>query len=255
MCLQPGSDVVSRLRQNQLAAIGLGTRGAGPLFELAMLGRFGRPLRPRHVILAFFEGNDWTNLEKELPLPWLKDALLETEDYGSRDMNAEQLAKSRQIIAGHIKDKVPVIEMLKRTRVVRNFLALNQTASLMGLAYPQNSPMIPEYKTVLERAKKMTGGWGGELTLLYIPQSGRFYGLLPHRFAYDHLRVKVMQAAKDVGIKIIDLAELFANESGPHLFYASDGHFSERGAAFTAQVIADHIAGKSVMNVVAEQES
>ena len=104
--------------------------------------------------------------------------------------------------------------------------------------------MIPEYKTVLERAKKMTGGWGGELTLLYVPQSVRFYGLLPHRFAYDHLHVKVMQAAKEVGIKIVDLSELFANESEPHLFYASDGHFSERGAAFTAQVIADHIAGK-----------
>ena len=253
MCQQPGKDVVSLLRKNQLTSIGLGTRGAGPLFELATLGRFGKPLQPRHVIFAFFEGNDWENLSQELRLSWLTDALSENADYGPREISAERLAQSRQVIAGLIIDKPPVTDVLKRTRVLRNFLALNQTATQIGLAYPKNSYKIPEYKTVLERAKKLTESWGGELTLLYIPQSARFQGLLPHHFTYDQLRMEVIRSAQDVGIKTIDLVELFSNESEPQLFYGTaDAHFSEHGAAFTAQAIADHIAGKSVVKIISQ---
>jgi SGNH hydrolase-like domain, acetyltransferase AlgX len=250
MCLQPGKDMVSLLRQNHLASIGLGTRGAGPLFELAMLGRFGKPLRARHVVFAFFEGNDWENLGLELTLPWLHDALTENADYGPSEMSAEQLQKSKEMIEGLTTDRLPVIEVLKRTRVVRNFLALNQTATQIGLSYPKNSPEIPEYKNVLQRAKDMTENWGGDLTLLYIPQSIRFQGLLPHQFAYDNLHAKVMRAAHDVGIKAIDLVDLFADESEPQTFFGLDAHFSERGAAFAAGAIASHFAGDLVTKVV-----
>ena len=149
------------------------------------------------------------------------------------------------MIAGLLTDKSPIFDVLNRTRVLRNFLALNQTAMQIGLAYPKNFYQIPEYDIVLERAKKLTESWGGKLTLLYIPQSARFQGLLRHHFAYDRLRMAVIRSAQERGIKTIDLVELFSNEREPQRFYGTeDAHFSEHGAAFAAQAIANHIAPK-----------
>ena len=82
-CLPPGDDLASQLRQHGVNVASLGIRGNGPLLELAALGRFGPELKPKHVVMAFFEGNDWENLRSELKFPSLQAALSPGADFGT----------------------------------------------------------------------------------------------------------------------------------------------------------------------------
>jgi SGNH hydrolase-like domain, acetyltransferase AlgX len=239
ICQPPGMDVVSQLRSTHPASVALASRGSGPLFELAVLGRFGKNLRPRHVIVAFFEGNDWENLQHELTLPWLRQGLSQQADFGQPTTPSETLTKAASVLTAVRRDAIAPVEVLLKTRIVRNFLALNQTMTQLGLSYPKASPDLPEFADVLHRAKEITNAWGGQLTILYIPQSVRYIGVLPRQFVYDRLRHKVLAAADAAGIDIIDLVELFGKEADPASFYAPDAHFSERGAAFTAAAISN----------------
>jgi hypothetical protein len=247
MCQSPGKDIASQLREEIPETVSLGTRGAGPLFGLAALGRFGKEMHPQHVIIAFFEGNDWENLSGELKIPWLKSALLPEADFGPANPSPELLQKSRELNAKVRDSTVPAFAILTKTRIVRNFLALNQTSTQLGLTYPKTTENKPEYRVVLARAKELTESWNGKVTLLYIPQSVRYIGLFPRDFIYDKLRTRVIKQAKDQGIEVIDLVEAFRSESNPARFYAADAHFSDEGAAYAANAIKKQIlsAGKS----------
>src|SRR3546814_4332558 len=88
ICLEPGKDLAGQLRRQSPGTIGIGSRGSGPLFELAMLGRYGPHLRPKSVVMAFFEGNDWENLDDELKQPYLRQALARAARFGSPTLPA-----------------------------------------------------------------------------------------------------------------------------------------------------------------------
>ncbi|QIG50571.1 hypothetical protein G5V57_24275 [Nordella sp. HKS 07] len=78
---------------------------------------------------------------------------------------------------------------------------------------------------------------GGELRLLYIPQAARYGGMISHEFVYDSLRNRVLKAAAEAGVEVIDLAEMFKKREDVQSLYASDWHFSEEGARVAAQAI------------------
>jgi hypothetical protein len=241
ICQPPGRDITGQLRNNFPESVSLATRGSGPLFELAVLGRFGKALKPRHIVVAFFEGNDWENLEGELEDQWLPAALSPGADFGPAKLPDDVLAKATVAIAGVREKNAAPVEVVLRTRIVRNFFALSQTAVQLGLAYPKVAPDLPEYAEVLRRAKELASSWGGDLTLLYVPQNARYIGALPHGFVHDRLRNKVLAAAAEAGVDVIDLVELLGKESNPEDYYGRDAHFSERGAAFAAAAIAKKI--------------
>jgi hypothetical protein len=241
MCQSPGQDITSQLRVMRPMSISLGSRGSGPLMQVAMLGRFGKSLRPRHVIFAFFEGNDWENLQEELNLPWLRQALRPNADYGPPTLSNDMRSKTVSILTKVREERMAPFEVLFRTRLIRNFLALNQTMTQLGLAYPKSPPDIPEFVDVLRRIRELAETWGGRITVLYIPQSTRYIGAFPRQFVFDQLRRKVLAATSETGLEVIDMAELFSKQPNPASFYGSDAHFSEQGAAFTAAAINDKI--------------
>lgn len=241
-CLPPGRDLVSRIRATHPATVGIGMRGAGPLAELARLGRFGPVLRPPVVVIAFFEGNDWDNLKVELDMPWLRAALEPDADFGSLAPAPETVHRAEAIFRDWDGMTTSSVEdVFERTRFVRNFFALHQTALQLGLSYPQVPPPQPVYRDVLRRAKELTNEWGGEIVLVYIPRTDRFHGLLPQDFAFDRLRGYVRSAAADADIRVVDLTTIFRQQADPRGLYAPDSHLSERGTAVAAQAILDAI--------------
>jgi hypothetical protein len=61
----PSALITTRLARLQGKTVAnLGHSGYGPQHELAVLKRFGLPLKPRMVIWAFFEGNDLSDMEE-----------------------------------------------------------------------------------------------------------------------------------------------------------------------------------------------
>lgn len=240
-CLPPGRDFVGRLRAFHPGAVGFGTRGNGPLLELAALRRFGRDLKPKHVVLAFFEGNDWRNLESELRLPWLRSAL-EGAEVGAPPAPAPVIAAARAMTERHAEREITFADLWSRTKLPRNAAALHFTWSALGLAYPRVPREHPEFVDVLEKMRDAAQQMGARFTLLYIPQPGRYFGLLPQAYVYDQLRERVLEAAAKVRVDVIDLDPIFRENGPPMRFFHPDGHFNEEGAAFAAEALATRLS-------------
>lgn len=240
-CLPPGKDVVSRLREQIPGSVSLATRGNGPLLQLAVLGRYGPALRPRHVVMAFFEGNDWRNLRAELSRPWLRGALAPRPQFGPVPAPAPTLARAEELALAWGQREISATDVLFSAKFIRQFLALQLTGTKLGLAYSMAPRDRPEYAELLRRAQQLTEEWGGRFTLLYLPRAERHLGLLPRDFVFDLLRAKVLAAAREVGVETIDLVPTFAAAAEPRRLFAADGHFSEGGAVLAADAIAAHL--------------
>lgn len=240
-CLPPGRDFISRLREIRPGSVGFGTRGNGPLLELAVLRRFGQGLRPKHVVVAFFEGNDWRNLGLELQIPWLRSALRDDVQAGAPPAPEPVIGALRSMAERHADRRVTFTDLLVRTKILRNVSALHFTSLALGLAYPRAPAQHPEFEAVLAKMKGAAEEMGADFKLLYIPQPGRYLGLLPQEFVADQLRNKVLDAAARAGVEVVDLVPIFREEAAPMRFYHADGHFNEQGAAVAAEALAERL--------------
>lgn len=245
-CLRPGEDLASQLRRDGVSTVGVGIRGNGPLTELASLGRYGPTLKPRHVFMVFFEGNDWKNLKNELKQPWMSASLDERVDFGTPAGAGDPKILSPSETLDPRARPVTTLDLLLRTEVLRNFLALQQTFTLLGLNYPKATPEIPEFRRILKRASELAASWGGSFTLVYLPRVDRFMGAFSASSAFDPLRVQVVQSAASEAVPVIDLSSEFDELPNPQDLYAPDGHFNSAGAAFAAEVVAEHIRQDTV---------
>jgi hypothetical protein len=238
ICLPDGMDLVSQVRALGTNVVGIGIRGAGPLLELAMLGRFGPVIRPRQVVIVFYEGNDWDNLGHEVKYPWLRGALGPNARFGSATMSEMAKDKAEAIIANWtVDDRSRASLALARANLLRNSLALHQTWTQLGLGYPKAAREMPVYDRIVMRSKALVTAWGGQLVILYVPQTSRFIGLFPHGFVYDRIRDRVAMAASRNKVPMIDLSPHFAAAPDPLALFASDGHLSVRGARVAATAL------------------
>ncbi|WP_265518341.1 GDSL-type esterase/lipase family protein [Nitratireductor luteus] len=237
-CLRPGVDLASRLRQHVPNTVSMGIRGNGPLIELATLGRYGPILKPNHVVMAFFEGNDWENLQRSLNQPWLRIALQPDARFGTPSSAVQTVHKARSVMDEINKEEVTMTDLVARRSFLRNFAALQMTGTSLGLLYPKVSGEIPEFQQTLRRAKKLTESWGGCFYLLYIPRVDRFVGLFPSDPGFSHLEDLVRQAAAAENVHVIHLKTAFRRHPEPARLYAPDAHFSQEGAVLAADTIA-----------------
>ena len=237
ICLPKGLDLAGQIRKRNGSLVSLGTRGAGPLFELAVLGRYGPVVRPRWTVIAFYEGNDWENLSSELRAPWLRQALAPNADFGPirlpREIDKRASLELRELNGEGTPDTE---EILARTSITRNFLALHQTWTQLGLGYPTAAHDIPEYDRILRRSREIAASWGGRVAIVYIPQNSRYIGVLPHAFVYDELRTMVRDTAGRNGIPFIDLTPAYSAQKEPLAVYG-ENHLTPQGTALSAEVI------------------
>jgi hypothetical protein len=237
MCQKAGEDVAALIRKSGRNALSLGFRGNGPLMEYATLGRYGPALRPKLTAIVYYAGNDGENLETEIGTPWLREALSPDADFGALSPTAERIDAARRAVERFWRDE-GVATKTYEARLWRNFFALIQTASVLGLHYPATPKALPQYEDILRRMRALTQSWGGDLVVLYVSRAERFRGALPHEFAFRANERHVADAARRAGVDVINMASEFKRRGDPRAFYASDGHFSEKGAALAAELIA-----------------
>jgi hypothetical protein len=243
ICLPDGQDLAGQVRKRQPGTVSFGTRGAGPLLDLAVVGRYGPIVRPTWTVIVFYEGNDWQDLEGELHTPWLRDVLDPRVDFGPESVSGATLQRARAQIDHWQRLGAPKqMNVLQKTHVFRNFLALHQTWTRLGLGYPKVGREKPEFPAAIARAKAIAGGWGGRVAIVYVPQTGRFEGLIPNAFIFDQIRDQVTTAAADNGVPMIDLTPTFSGDPDVRGLYAQ-GHLSARGARLAAARLDRFLAG------------
>ncbi len=238
ICLPREQSLVGQLRQAMPATVGIGTRGAGPGLELATLGRFGPMVKPRTIVMAYFEGNDWENLSRADAVSWLRKAVEPNVDFGPAHVTPATLARVDAVNRLWATQSPAPMRVIRNSQVVRNFLALNQSATAFGLYYPKVSPEQPIYGRVLARARQLADGMGARLVLVYIPAIDRFNGWLPRDFVWNQQRRQVFAAADAAGVARLDLTLAFRAQANPAALYAADSHFNVKGAGVAAAAIA-----------------
>ncbi|MEM7741925.1 MAG: hypothetical protein AAF225_14130 [Pseudomonadota bacterium] len=192
--------------------------------------------------MMFFEGNDWQNMDRQTPAPYLASALDLTVPVGNPEDVLLRHERSHGVIQGWWKDaEQSSSTMLARRSWLRNFVALQQTSLVLGLHYPKASREKPEFAKMLDIAQGVVKGWGGDFMVVYVPQVDRFVGLLPSSAAFDDLRNLVVDAAGETGVPLIDLTPAFKAHPAPRNLYASDSHFSPDGARLAAEIILNHL--------------
>lgn len=250
-CLPNGADFVSQLRNYAPQSASIALRGSGPLFELAMLRRVAPILKPSKIYVAFYEGNDWANLERELTMAWLREALDPAANPGDFSLSPAMADDVREITDSFWESDTATEKLFTRSPFIRNFFALTQTMNALGLIYPELPMEQPDFEAVLTGFKQTAAEIGAEVTLVYIPDRGRYQGVFKKGAAADYLRQEVLRAAKAVDLDVLDLAAMFEADDHPDRFYAlNNGHFSKEGAAFAAAAVAEHAGAARTMQGV-----
>jgi hypothetical protein len=240
---QPRPDTFAgKMRELRPQTASVGMRGGGPLFGLALIGRYGREFRPDWVAMAFYEGNDWGNLKSEAGTSWLAEALSPDAAFGSPELSATQLEGAEEVVTAWWSEEISPGVVFTRSSFIRNILGLNQVWGFLGLDYPRIRREQPIYGEVLAEAKAVSQSWGGKMVLIYIPQAARYRGLLDKSFAYDGLRGEVLAAAQVHDVEVVDLTDVFHAHENPRQLFAADGHFSPAGSEVAARALEAKIA-------------
>lgn len=210
-CLPTGTDIVSRFRNSQPRVANMGLTGVNSLAYLTIIGRHVAQIRPRHVIVCFYEGNDLRDLSEKWQerrrLSWLSSALDEAVDFGPSQASPAALARIAEFqrkrlageqldsrLVGSTKRNRGLMDLVKNPTIVRNLMMLNLTTSTLGLSYGNSPENLDNLAMIMARMKQLVNGWGEDLHLCYLPTRSRFAVYTSH-YALDALRIRALDIA------------------------------------------------------------
>lgn len=241
-CVASGDNYVARIREQFPATLNLGQSGNGPLLNLASIIEYLPDFAPQHVLWFHFEGNDFTNLELERESPLLMR-------YLRGDARQDLRSRQAEIDAAYIEYIEPRMQQNSRARrrgkAIRYFVKLTQLRSLLNLTFGYEiSPYSELFAEVLDKANTTVESWGGRLHLVFLPGANRYRigGQDPRENA---TRESVLATARDLGIPIIDIHEVFsAHPDAASLFARNQGtpmggHFTVESNALVAAAVLD----------------
>lgn len=260
-CVPPGSDFASRIRERWPRTLNLGMSDNGPLLELAAVREYLPAFKPETVLWMYFEGNDLSDLAKEMENPRLRQYL---EDGFRQGLVGKQTQVDSSLVSW--------IETEARARTdtvvaagqgggsagagrLRKILTLqNVRRSLNLVANPPLSDAgcdLAAFQRVLSEANEAVTSWGGRLYFVYLPSWGRYHSSLNK---CEQLRDEVLASVARLGIPIIDLHPTFAKRRDRSALFAQGPmyatHYNVDGYNLVARTVLDSLQGtRSTPNV------
>lgn len=245
-CVQRDQNMAKFLNDQFGGVINLGVGGFGPMFELAALSEYLRPLEPPTVLWVFFEGNDLTeDLPDEFETPMLQ-RYLHDENYSQNLIHRSDEVKIA--LTDYINRYFT--EALHRVdgpyEAIIAFLSLDRLRQAIGVGpvqigynFGKLDSELTLFRQVLRTANQRVKSWQGRLYLVYLPESARYLS----KFGISPIRQRIYKGVKaialDERIPFIDVAAAFAHNPSPETLYAYPGaHFSPKGYHLAASTIA-----------------
>lgn len=241
------------IRKRYPRTLNLGVIGNGPLFELATIKEYLRPLRPS-LVLWFFYHNDTSNLEAEktseilvryLDGTYVQDLALK-QDLVDLQLEEGIRISRRKATADRSTDaprSAPSTSWRKRP-LTRFLLATKLRYRLLGLIEQEESPRTRTFEVdllqhVLAVAKSTVESWGGDLYFVYLPA---WVAFSPSSNDFTH-RDLVFEVVNGLEIPIIDTQAAFATHDDPlSLFpFRRYGHYTPEGYRLITGTILDSL--------------
>lgn len=243
-CVRPGEDLGSLIRERGLRALNLGYGFNGPLFELATLREYARPLEPKVVLWLYFEGNDILELSQEAQISPILMAYLEDDFF-------QGLAKRQSQIDRLLRDWVEVCMERgdiaqwgpegSRSALMR-VLNLSHLRYRFGIGKPQESFFdVDLFSKILRKANQEVLSWGGRFFFVFLPKRERLMEGSDDSKSLH--RDAVLRVVSDLEIPTIDTLDTLKRHSDPMALFpfGLEPHYNRKGYEVIAKTIIDHL--------------
>jgi hypothetical protein len=270
-CVPAAATLPAELARRGFPTVSLAYNSNGPLAELASLVEYGPLVRPPLVVWLYHEGNDPTDLGREMEVATLRRYFEPHFQQG--------LARRQSEIDQRIRDALDarpeirkVADAAKNHWSVGGLLALRNTRALavnvarivpgwtdapkraapelddaVGARIPDQR--LSDLEITLARAKEVAATWGGTLIFAYLPASERYrFPALPAVAELAKDQAEVVQIAASLGLPVIDLhAALSAAPDPAQLYPAATWpvHLNVEGYRVIAAAIARELQAQS----------
>jgi lysophospholipase L1-like esterase len=251
VCVPSDKNFVALIRKTHPTTLNLGTDGAGPLVDLAVVKEYLRFIRPKVVLWFYFEGNDFRDLARERRLPLLRR-------YLESDFNQDLIARQTEIdtaLSNYIDSKRKLAEMdlargeQKYRLLLEEVIHLGALRRQLGLAdgaFKDDESATPEewnirlFREILENARNFIQSWNGRLYFVYLPSWDRYA-----RPRFSDQREAISALASALGLPMIDIDDSFRAHGNPlsNFPYRDDYHYNESG---------HRLVGETVLNVLSQ---
>jgi hypothetical protein len=247
-CVPRPDSIAGQIRERHPGTITLGAGGNGPLFELAALEEYLPALKPERVLWLFYEGNDMGDLEREKR----SSLLIRYLDPHFRQGLLQKQEAVNEALAAHLEAAIQA-EGAKRGSwhaAITGFLLLKHLRALawgrIDAAFALDRPGgdFALFERILREADRAVGLWGGELIVVYLPAPFRYPGQYQFsrssRRLLDHVHGEVLNAARELGVPVIDATGSFPDAPGnEEFFYPFLAHYTPQGY---------HAVGRTILN-------
>ena len=245
-CVSPRDHFTTIVRDRIPLTLNAGGSGNGPLTELGILREYVSAARPSRVLWFYYEGNDMEDLDLEKS-NFVRSYIDSSFTQGLRDRQPTIDSALVVYTEPRVKNAFPGKPLTVRAR---NLLLLRDLR--LGLAPRTKRVSDGDFallREVLSEAKRSVEGWGGSMTLVYLPERHRTdpdFPLTPARInALDTVHSRVTQIARDLDVHLLDVAVLFAKDPNPRaIWWAPRTHYSPYGNRVLANVVLEYLRQK-----------
>ena len=228
------------------------------LSALARFIEYAAPLRPRFVVWNWFEGNDLSDLGRELAMASLRRYQTTDTPLGLADRQDDIDRILRAAIDAEIERlesrEEGVVKGILLLRAIRDRLPAQARPELQAKEGDGDGSTIDERLAVTERilatVRNAAQGWGGELVAVYLPAYLRYCSAVPawreHCDAAlaqrgDRLnhRDDVLEMFDRLGLPVIDGHAIFEDVglSPTDIFYYEGSHYTPAAYGAMAEAV------------------
>jgi hypothetical protein len=231
--------------------------GNGPLLMLATIREYLPALKPKVVLWMYFEGNDFSDMEKEKSVPvlmqYMDDGFSQRLAYKQAEIDTVLTSWLEAVIKGgaaSAQDELfrkntsgDEIKYFVTLRGLRNLLQL--TAS-PGQQYHECD--LAFFGDVLKQATTTVTSWGGRLVFVYLPSWTRYHGGLNQ---CEKERDEVMAQVGALGIPVVDVHRVFQKHPNPSKMFSQEelgySHYGADGYRLAAQTVIESLRSANLL--------
>ena len=226
-CVNRPNDIASNLRNlTGKKILNLGYGDIGPLFEYAILREYLQK-NTKKILWLYYEGNDQSDLNKELDNEFLNNYLLDSKF-------SQKLITRQSEVDELIKKKIPDLlrykEELKNKQNLKykilKFLRLDKTKRIFR--NKKEKFKKNKFIEIKKKEKDLSIYNNSKLYFVYLPSYDRYNNIIKDNDYKDFNFIK--NSIRDLNIPFIDLhTDLISKNYKAYFPFGLEGHYNEKG--------------------------
>lgn len=245
-CVSDSEDMGYFLRTYRPNSVSVGHTSNGPLNELASIREYLSEIKPAVVLWMYYEGNDLTDLTRELQIPALRKYLNADYHQGLIRRQAEIDEALQMVVESANKEPKPrypnwirVLRLESFRLLVSN--ALQRVKNGNELIQPEIEELddeISQLQAILVNADQQVSSWSGQLVFVYLPTINRYNNLTP-TYSDMFVREEVLTRVRMLDIPVIDMHDVFQSQERPLEFFPwrRMAHYNAKGYRLVTETV------------------